>query len=673
MMGGMPVLAPVLLVAVLAFGAYSIGATTPLVDIVDIHGQAAQAGATAAAPSGNAGTSNSESFDDQVANKQCPKPTVKNGAQEVYRKDKMLDSPFQEGGRNYYNLYGTPCEGPMVRAFCSNENYCDAKVFGNSECKIEGKWQKCKTPAGAQYASIENGTACPGCTSAPDDRLANLGNEPPPPPQSTSPANGSQQINQAYQPSSPQPTSPSSPGAARPTPVQQLENVTPAQQQTMTNPVDRYTNPGGQRFEPGPIQNTGSAIQPTSPAPTGSTFQPGQTRPNFPSGQQNTFQNPQRNSFFQNRSNPFNRPTTPFGNTGAGADTRRTGFSNLFANGFSASGLLNSFTNLIGNIIAPPKQQTVVQNTIVQIVQPATQQNSERVIPPTSSVRVPQETSAPLETVSVPEIRLPQGSRAIIAVPRTVGGEIDIAKLQQLADEYGTSSAPTILIDDVAAPTAAPIIPTPDLIGPASTSSSLSEVRQSFAETVAIARGMQDAPAMFRPVPSDARSAEEVEFFHAVSIPKLLDAISDGSARFVRWVFGQDAPRSAGTGAQTLEEFVGEARPALPSEGGSVAPGSSGPTGPAQGAQQPTVDRAAPTRADRLAPGLDASFRDVSPAHSGPIPRALPENIYPDVLPVPVRESGASSGPSFLQLVIENGAKELRALFLTLWNFVVPR
>lgn len=436
-------------------------------------------------------------------------------------------------------------------------------------------------------------------------------------------------------------------------------------------------------FTPGPIQNAGSTINPTAPTSVANAgFPAGQPRPNLPAGTQNTFQSPTRNPFGSNNTSPFNRPNSPFGNSSG--TNRPTGFSNLFANGFSATGLLNGITNLIGNLVAPQREQTVVQNTIVQIVQPSGQQGSAQ---NNGTVRVQQQTVVPTfqtpnEVITITEVQLPEGAPAVLAIPRTVGGAVDIAALEKYVEEYGTSSIPALLNENVSTaqappPSAIPVreLPTPTVFAPTGTSSTLGDIRQSFAETTRIAGGALGPVSEFREVPRGAREVSTREFFREISIPALLEAITDGSARFVRWVFGQESPdtSNSGSGGPTLEEFVGDVRPSFPT--GNTPVGT--PTG-VTGSQVSDVTNAPQRTAevrieDRLREDPAATFRDASPAHrGGPVARELPRNIYPDMLPVPVRGERASSTPSFLQLVVENGAREIKNLFTTLWNFVVP-
>ncbi len=609
---------------------------------------------------------------------------MKEGRQEVYRSDKPQDAPFDEGGKKYYNLFGRNCVGPLVDAFCSKENFCDAKTFGNSRCFYDGKWQACKTP-GVQLAGSTSGTVCPGCQTPGSDTLSGVANEPPP--QASAPVTGSQQIGSAYtQPTSP--TAPVSPGQTSGSvpnvPLQSGNSTGQAPMPTIRQPAT-YAEVSTAQPVTGPALNQGTfvGIRPTSPAPS-QTFPTGGIAAPAPA--------PTMQQTFQSGGFGGPRPTGPVSQQPSSPTAPRPSLIRSTVNrAFGAESFFNSFVSSMTSVVTRVVQPAPVQNTVVQIVQQVPR-------PVTVVLQTPLPQAQP-QLVFVPS--LPQSyvlaastSARFISFPLgaderpAIGSLVRTDVLRMLAAEVGTAASietPAELaganLGGVERPRELPQQAQPNfgqLRDATSTAPNLAKQTFVLRPTLSV-----ETTANFRAASTSARSISIVDSFFAVPIPELLEAIGQGSLDAIRSFLARIQPdRYVVETREPAERIVPMPAVANPPFSDGVAQNTETPLAPARPAApaaQPGARVADSATKPVQSPQIfaDVGREKAAWVSENTVPRGRAATIdsaevYPSVVPVPEPKKMGSTSPSFLELVVTNGAKELRNLFSFLRNIILP-
>lgn len=341
----------------------------------------------------------SESLAD-IANKKCPKP--QNGT-EVYRSDKPRNQTFSENDKIYFNLYGKPCEGPLIKAFCSKENYCDGKME-NTTCLIEDKWAPCAQQPEIQVACLNEAD----CTFTQPD-------SPPPPDASPSPINPELGETSAQDPlPSPQePNTVITPQDGTVQPITQLTEpqipeapATSATGSQIQNPADWAVPEGA------PVEQQGqwTTLDPSAPvAPIANPVSPVVGTP-LP------LPNDAGAPLPQDTNTTFGQPTPPTDTSSSGNSYDEYGNLKPKTTSVAATGakLIAATASLLFNLVATPF------NFITNLFQPFASRGSEQDTRPTvSAPRTPQTFEPTRPLVSYGTTTPSQGSSATPPTPVT--------------------------------------------------------------------------------------------------------------------------------------------------------------------------------------------------------------------------------------------------------------
>lgn len=699
----MPALAPVILVAVLSFAAFATDSFEPAAST-----QLAAIGGAIDVPTSPSTASLGTSpgaVDPQIADKQCVPETAGRKYFKTTDRTKwntIVQDPTTK--TEFFNLYGKPCKGPIMKgagspvidAFCSKANYCDGSMPG-TKCTIEGKVTDCK-----QYAvrGMDTATAMNNGTMNDGSILGKVSSEPKAPIDTKTPVTGNDVTKAAYEApkvptSQPAPTSP----VRTESPIKQIDAIgatNPASQQSIpASPLGQTTkepiiNPATTRnvvtnpVQSGPIQ-TGQV--PTGKFPTGATtgINPTRTGPIA----QNTFSRSPLGGSPLGGSNPI----TP-------SPTRSSGssFGRLLTN-FSIASIFSGMTNALNSVVnsATQPKQTVVQNTTVVNVtpQPAVQQtprNTQLPTPQLSNFNPGQFA----ENLGTTPLTIEEITRGTSVTARDIGKAVNI-NIPDIADTSASSSETYVGETPFYTITPAPIsasssvsaeyISAPAFFTASATSSldSVESIRGAFTQRIDGLEPIKITNGEFHAEKPVQRTTSVVELFTEINIPDIFTALVEAPADFFRKLLGRGTPEArivtTDRGSAPVPTFDNEPAPAFDGSSetspASTATGGSGAVATTQGqmsAGSQNDDRVRAAITERLEKEPEAAFREVSPVHRGDsyVPPAKPGNIYPDVLPVPTKKDAPSQAPGVLELVVKNGAKELKNLFTTLKNVILP-
>jgi hypothetical protein len=638
---------------------------------------------------------------DDTADRQCPKPPTD---QYVYRSDKPKNHTYEENGKFYFNLYGKPCKGPVLRgsnvvvdAFCREEEFCDATMEG-SKCDTGKGLGGCELFTTQDRFRVAQTPGTPGASTA-DVPIGGRTNSPLPqagaPETSVTNAPAStQQIRDVYAPPASTPAQPASP--FQPSASSRLADIASPSRNVDQSPLPTRTSVT--QLTQGPALTPGVGT-----AGFGPNTSAGVPQPTFPSGGifapppaptlQNTFQSGVAPNPVLQPVGPNARPTVPYtpgSPTYSGGASRPSFFvstmNSAFGPGSFFSSLVSSLTRVTTNVVVQPAP---VQNTVVQV----------QIVQPT-----------PRPTVVVMQTPPPQPRQQLIFVPslpenyvlvatssarfasftsgasgqRTSGSLVRTSVLEQLLAER-----------DYALPSgnAAPVRGLETALRHATTtlqqraadmsvlfpgdSSAPDRAKQTFVLTGTATPSIAD----FRIATSDRRTVSIVENFFPVPIPELLEVIGQGSLDAIRRFLARIQP----------DRYVVETRrgaervlPLPPTEqppfGGVVVLDSTNRSSPNRlSGADPSPRGTNALARDVLAPQVfDTAVRENSAWVLGRAQIAPPvvvldaERIYPDIVPVREPIPTGPARPTFLELVVTNGVKELKNLFSFVWNIILP-
>lgn len=536
-------------------------------------------------PSGpsSAGTGGLKPIEPDIASKQCIKPPT---TQYVYRSDKPWNKAFSENGKTYFNLYGKPCEGPLVRGSCSREHYCDATLPGSS-CFIGDKWVSCRKPEqNVQVASLNTGTASDG---SPSTAIAKADTQAPPqatglksPASATAGAN----IDNAF----------TNPTNANPAPVIQSSQTSATQGlNDLTNTV---APTGNQPVSSGPTSITqqlerpafasnpaltqqqtvspitagpSAAVQPSvNPAASLPTTRFGSITP-VSSFRDTSVTNPvavQRPSFMQNIRSQFSSGS----NSGGG------NIAKLFAVDTLLNGLA-SFLRVDNS--ANTSRPTIVQN-VINVIVPA----QTNVVAATTQPNIarPQQTAPPVSITNrdLPVLRVAQTYRVSDSTSINIGTAVDVIVLQKNSQSLDTAlerflssyNSETPLEHIAPATDTVQIEPAIRIKTLSAESSSTSQriYKMLDQHVVAFATTTRGD---FTPASSTPRSVSVIQASHIISLPELLDVISQRSTVLLDRFLAKDAPESSIVATYFDEPSVAyvpsEAIAQLPNDTGDVS------------------------------------------------------------------------------------------------------
>lgn len=384
---------------------------------------------------------------DTAADAQCPKGGESGGVISGYYPDEPRNSDFTDQGKKYHNLYGQPCSGPVVKAFCKAADFCDANISG-SQCNDNGTWGACTATKQQTSQVAQNG--------APTAPAYGGGNTSPVPSSATT--NGSAPVNSAAANTNSQGNnggsltssanvSPSSNAAqsnlagsmygTTQAPQAPVSPAAPAQsvsaQPTSIGPTQTYgstqtsaaptSQPAESSFAAGPsLSSAGTSI-----APTGSPF----TSP------ASSYSAPSQTSY---------TPTIPTFNAGSGFSGSPTiTASSPLTNFVSSVGNLNSFFSYLTSVFTPsfapaPTSVPVVQNpaqanpTIVNVTAgPAPQISKDSF-------------SAANSSVGLSWVQQPSSFIDLIKGNGQTLSPIDIATIVDSLNEANTSTRPLVTV-----------------------------------------------------------------------------------------------------------------------------------------------------------------------------------------------------------------------------------
>ncbi len=631
-----------------------------------------------------------------IANKECPEPQSRGGIQEVYRADKPQNTTYVENNRIYRNLYGKKCEGPLVISSCVAPNDCNEKAAG-AKCRINGAWQDCKTPDNIREASVRTvqSDASPIGSAA-----SQLGQQPAQTP-SVGSMPGSHITNEALGTNAQ--GSPADIRAAvaasrsAPNSIDRLENFSG---QGTAPAVSNVPTPGQQSQRFGLNPGLSQSIAPGSPLNTGPvpTLPTGVPRPAFPTGPiaapspsptlQNTFRpGATPNPVLQPGSISNPRPQLPQQPQPPSA-SRPSFFRSTIDRTFGSQSLFGSLVSSIARVAdavvirQPPAHDTIVQTTrpvsppvIVVVQTPQLQQPTQQLVfVPTLS-----ENYVINATSSTRFSTFPLGE----GETRTVGSLVRTDVLQQLAREFADGAPmPTPIsgnsVSSTHVQTGAPGVSQSNVGALLPEDAAAPDVaKQTFALTPT---STPIHTADFRIATSDRRTVSIVENFFAVPIPELLEVIGQGSIDAIRKFFARIQPdKKVVETRRPAERVLPLPTAANPSFGDASAdvPGTSAPTRPV--ATDPSAGERIVSQPPVPSPHVFDNVVRQGPAwvfeRTPTVPRVARVDgakVYPNVIPVPEPREDRPSGPSFLELVVTNGAKELKNLFSFLWNIILP-
>lgn len=636
---GMPVLAP--LMVVVAFAVLIQGMTADIPSKIDqlAAGAVGDLNSLGINPTGAAkSTSN---YDTTAADKQCPKETETS----KYRHDKPMDKPFVENKKTIQNLYGKPCKSDFVDAKCSSANVCNGGLEG-AKCFGSSGWKKCEAthPSVRALQTTQSaqlgGTQVPGGSAAPtENQLAELGkNKTPTTP--TTPSNTTGRgINQAL--TNPQSTPAATTPAAKPSVENQLSNLSgnpvaqPTVPQTNLPQSTRIASMGQQpAFNPTAAQTITPGIQ-QAPTPA---ITPGAT---VPSAQTTFPRAPFTNTGLPTQNNPYTPTPSPSPRSGSSRSGFNNFFSNIFSSGSSFSGITSFVTSFVSSASSQSQQQQPVVQQVVKPIVVLPQKNAG-----TSQVQTP---ITPTQNQINP--------RPIVLIyenpsarPREIGG-VPIPDVPEIRISTMESPLSAEFIERI--PQNTDRIPErivsreyiePPTIFATGVTSTIESMKDAFVEKISVPASTKEN-AKFSAVPMTPPSTSVVQRFHAISIPDLLDAITQGSFDLIRRVLARGQPENATIvtrrGDTPTSPVVGDRSESFGPEVDASAELANVPGSQARGdnAQTPVVSPR--ERMEQIIRRDPAEvFREASPAHRtanapAEVPIVVERRVFGSAVPVP--------------------------------------
>lgn len=662
----MPALAPAFLLIALTLAAFS---QLP----VDRGNLAAAVGDIPSSPSSaTSGSGGSGSVSPDIANKQCPKPPA---PQYVYKSDKPWNKTFTENGKTYFNLYGKPCEGPLIKTFCTRENFCDGSLK-EAKCLIEGKWSACTKPKDVQVASLNNGTASDA------SRLPEIGSgtTAPKPTTNPTPSPAGQNVNDAFANRPTTPTTPTTPtGATAPaatTPAStRLSEIGSGSASAPQTTGSGSAQPSGSAFTSNPSLTQQRPLTPTSGAGTAGT----PTRNPQPTTPPRTFGTPLKPASF-----PYSAPSR--------AESTRTS-----TNSFS---LLDTFVNTISNFLSGSgssnNSRTVVVQNVINVV--PTQQNTtsqQPIIVPQQvaqqSLQGNQNNSRGQNEVVTP-ITIPYQRLTARALDIGSASTINMTQISLRSQESAGSVLDVVLArDDSATDARAPmqqasssVRAEPNVARDMQTGSTSIQIpATSTADSISIATTANKKDE-FVGASSTRREISIVQFFHIISLPGLLDAISTRSTAILDRFLRRGAPES-----NVISTYIEEGIPYSPSKDTTPFPtNTSSPSETTTDESRGNVARA-PSGEDRaidqasVAAEFTQTLRKGSAwvlyvASDDPLDRQFVEDIPPSeafktIVPIPQvqRESGVRIDLSPITETVGKAVRAVRKVLSDTLNLVI--
>lgn len=357
--------------------------------------------------------------------------------------------------------------------------------------------------------------------------------------------------------------------------------------------------------------------------------------------------------------------STPGSNTPApnAKPNLSTSIRNAFQGGLNATSIVNGVVNLVSNVISGggrSSSQTIVQAVDNANTRTTNTRASERVTGQAQSngnanaALNAQEPFANSASNQVSSFILPENAPAVLSADREIVDIFSIANQSfEFPEEFATdglassdTSAPSsVSVESILPADNTSTDPTPN--GPAqnrgtTTSMIARELQQQYTLTAIDGSGNPlVAQNSFAPLPQPERSRSVVEVFHAISIPNILETISQGSVDFILRILKRDSPKNTVVYTEWEKDPVVPvqrgAAPVLPDGtypaqtivGGSVAQNTSGPRGDANA---PVV-----SYEERLRETPAAVFTDSSPAHRAAehVPMVNRAFVFDSLLPVP--------------------------------------
>lgn len=669
----MPILAPLLVVALLTATAYGIGAHDGATQETQLA--ASVTGVTSAGTpisAGGAPSSKSEAVSDQVANKQCDKqqpPYKRYDPEHKYGTVTVVKNGKRD---TFFNLHGKPCSGPQIKGgICTRENFCDGSqaqceqdiMKRTGKCEIKGEAKK------IQLASTETKGLLSGSAQT-------RGQTPEQTPEIRGRAPGDTVTANAYKPDTPTQTTPTQTNRANVSgsnATQKLDEIARPIAPSQTTPLSTQAAQRGQVQVPGPAQ-TGQVAQisPTSPtAPGGAAFKPSGAS-GLPPGS-----TPPQNTF---PTAPYTNPyaAKPSTDSSGSRNTGRTGASNLMRN-FNASTIFSGITNFVSNVFTGTRSGQSAGQTIVQhIEQPSVAQPV--------MVQTPQQRPIGINQPVVPElpraktnsaILVPENTRLVFRVSRTATETASIETPQLAPPPPGTTEIQTHTLETLSAEAREQGLPSPFVFGEIASTTSVEDATQLLVKRIS---DLAPAPQQttFAPASTTRRASSLVDLFHAISIPELLDAISQGSLDLIKRVAAKGTPGDAQIISGRVQGRIDLPQQTMQTSFG-VRASNAAPSAQDASSPVPSAVKRAGTEStgyqERVEQNPTVVFSDTSVIHrteSTYIPLVRPTFVFGDVVPVPEHKEAASTAPTFLELVVKNGAKQIRSLIATVWGFILP-
>lgn len=668
----MPALAPAFLLLALALGAFS---QLP----VDRSNLTAAVGDL---PSGTGNASSVQggtgSISPDIANKQCPKPPA---PQYVYKSDKPKYQAFTENNKTYFNLYGKPCEGPLVKTICTKENFCDGSVK-EARCLIEGKWTECAKPKGVQVASLNNGTASDVSSRLPD---VGSGTTAPKPATNPAPAPAGQGVNDSFASRPTTPTAPTNPtGATAPS------AATPAS--ARLSEIGSGSASAPQTTGSGSAQSSGSAFtsnsslaqqQPLTPVggTSGSAGKPGTaTRNPQPTTPSRTFGAPLKPASF-----PYSAPTrTESARSSTNSFFLLDTFVSTISNFLSGSGSSNnSRPVVVQNVInvVPTQRNTTAQQPII-VPQQTTQQSNQGGL---NSQRAQSEIVMP---VTIPYQRLTARALDIGSA-----STINMTQISLRSQESAGSVLDVVLArDDSATDARAPmqqasssVRAEPNVARNMQTGSTSIQIpATSTADSISIATTANKKDE-FVGASSTRREISIVQFFHIISLPGLLDAISTRSTAILDRFLRRGAPES-----NVVSTYIEEGIPYMPPKETIPFPSN------ASSSSDATSDESRGNVASRAASGEGRTLAEAAVAaeftqtlrkgsawvlyvaSDDPLDRQFVAEVptseaFKTIVPIPQvqRETGVRIDFNSITKTVDNAVKKVRKILSDTLNLVI--